>query len=55
MGNKSVNNRKLAMFFIKHTEKDTIIAAIFDHFRFDCTERCNVNPAKLDALVKKFT
>lgn len=54
MSDKTLNNRDLAMFFIKHTEKDNIIAAIFDHFRFDCIERCGINPVKLDSLVREF-
>ncbi len=54
MNNKIPNSRDLAIFFADSTEKDNIIAAIFDHFRLDCLERCNINPSKLDALVRKF-
>lgn len=54
MSNKNLSNRDLAKFFVENTEKDTVIATVFNHFGFDCIERCNVNPSELDELIRKF-
>lgn len=54
MSNKTFNTRDLAMFFAQNEEKDNIISAIFNHFRLDCLERCNINPSQLDELIRKF-
>ncbi|MBQ4574904.1 MAG: helix-turn-helix domain-containing protein [Clostridia bacterium] len=54
MSSKNPNNRDLAVFFAGNTEKDNIIAAIFDHLRLDCLERCNINSSHLDELIRKF-
>ena len=52
MRNKTVNSRDLAKFFAENIEKENIVAAIFNHFRLDCVERCNLNPSQFDALVR---
>ena len=54
MTNKTLKNRDLAMFFAENEEKENIIAAIFNHFRLDCLNRCNINPSQLDELIRKF-
>lgn len=54
MSNKTLNSRELAIFFAKNEEKEDIITAIFNHFRLDCLERCNINPSQLDELIRKF-
>ena len=54
MSNKTLNNRDLAMFFADNEEKENVISAIFNHFRLDCLERCNINPSRLDELIRNF-
>ena len=54
MSNKTLNNRDLAMIFAENEEKENIIAAIFNHFRLDCLNRCNINPSQLDELIRNF-
>ena len=54
MSNNNLSSRDLAKLFIENTEKDTVIATVFNHFRLDCIERCNINPSELDELIKKF-
>lgn len=54
MGNKNLSSKDLALFFISNKEKDDVIAAIFEFFRLDCIERCNINPSQLDELINKF-
>lgn len=54
MCNKNLSSKDLALFFADNTEKEDIIGAIFNHFRLDCLERCNINPSQLDELIRKF-
>ncbi len=54
MSNKNLCSKDLALFFANNIEKEDIIAAIFNHFRLDCLERCNINPSQLDELINKF-
>lgn len=54
MNNKTFDSYTLAEFFASNTEKEDIIVAVFDFFRLDCVERCNINPSKLDSLIRKF-
>ncbi len=54
MNAKILDNYKLADFFATNFEKNNIISAIFDHFRLDCLDRCNINPSRLDELIRKF-
>lgn len=54
MSNKTSNAKDLAMFFAANEEKKNIIAAIFNHFRLDCLNRCNINHSYLDELIRKF-
>lgn len=53
MRKKTVNSRDLAKFFADNIERENIVAAIFNHFRLDCVERCNMDPSQFDALVRK--
>ena len=52
--NKSLDTCSLVNYFIQNMEKDSIISGIFDFFRLDCLERCNVEPERLDALIRQF-
>lgn len=54
MDKKYLNSRNIAMLFAENTEKENIISSIFDNFRLDCLERCNINPSQLDDLIRKF-
>ncbi len=54
MCNKNLSTKDLALFFADNTEKEDIIAAIFNHFRLDCLERCNINPSQFDKLIREF-
>lgn len=54
MSNTASNNRKLAAFLAENTEKEKIIAAVFDFFKLDCLERCNMNPSGLDEMIRRF-
>lgn len=42
------------MLFAENIEKEKIISTIFDYFRLDCLERCNINPTQLDDHIRKF-
>lgn len=54
MNSKILNSRNLAMLFAENIEKENIISTIFDYFRLDCLERCNINPTQLDDHIRKF-
>lgn len=55
MSNKMQDSYALAEAFLSNTEKNNVIAAVFDFFRMDCLERCHTDPSRLDALIRKFT
>lgn len=42
------------MLFAENIEKENIISTIFDYFRLDCLEKCNINPTQLDDHIRKF-
>ena len=44
----------LAELFFKKSEKEKIMAEVFNFFEFDCIERCNVNPVELDSKIRSF-
>ncbi len=54
MNSKILNSRNLAMLFAENIEKENIISTIFDYFRLDCLEKCNINPTQLDDHIRKF-
>lgn len=54
MKNKTLDNENLAAFLSQNIEKDKIIPAVFDFFKFDCTERCHTNSSYLDKLIREF-
>ena len=52
--NKQLDTRALVNFFVQNMEKESMISGIFDFFRLDCLERCNVDPERLDELIRQF-
>ena len=54
MNEKVIDSKVLAEFFIKNGEKENIISSVFDFFKLDCIERCNLDPANLDDLIRDF-
>lgn len=44
----------LADLFLQKSEKEKIMAEVFDFFKFDCIERCNVNPVEMDNKIRVF-
>lgn len=54
MEKNMLNSCDFAAFLAENINKENVIPAIFDYFRLDCFERCNINPLKLDGLIKKF-
>lgn len=44
----------LAALFLKKSQKEKIIADLFDFFEFNCLERCNINPEELDHKIRAF-
>ena len=49
-----ISDLDLAKLFFEKSEKEKIIADVFNFFEFDCLERCNVNPNELDERIKAF-
>ena len=54
MNEKVIDSKVLAEFFIKNGEKENIISSVFDFFKLDCIERCNLDPVNLDNLIRDF-
>lgn len=44
----------LAKLFFEKSEKEKIIADVFNFFEFNCLERCDINPDYLDNKIKAF-
>ena len=51
---KSLDNHALAVTIAENTAKESIIAEVFRLLRLNCLERCTLDPANLDTLIRTF-
>ena len=51
---RTMDNQALAVYIAENTKKEAVIAEVFRLLRMDCLERCTLDPAHLDGLIRTF-